>query len=36
VFAVPAGAAIWLIANIQIGGVSIAEHLVHFLDPPAC
>lgn len=33
VFAMPAGAAIWLIANIQIGGVSIAEYLVNFLNP---
>jgi len=33
VFALPAGAAIWLISNIQIGGVSIAEHLVNGLDP---
>jgi ferrous iron transport protein B len=33
VFAAPAGAVIWLIANIQVGGVSIAEYLVNFLDP---
>ncbi len=33
VFAMPAGAAIWLIANITIGGATIAEHLVNFLDP---
>ncbi len=33
VFAAPAGAAIWLSANITIGGVSIAEHLIHFLNP---
>ena len=32
-FAVPAGAAIWLSANIHIGGVSIAEHLVNLLNP---
>ncbi len=32
-FALPAGAAIWLSANITIGGVSIAEHLVTFLNP---
>ncbi|MCA9954862.1 MAG: ferrous iron transporter B [Anaerolineales bacterium] len=32
-FALPAGAVIWLSANIMIGGVSIAEHLVNFLDP---
>ena len=33
VFALPAGAVIWLIANIQIAGTSIAEHLINFLDP---
>jgi ferrous iron transport protein B len=33
VFALPAGAAIWLSANINIDGVSIAEHLINFLDP---
>ncbi|MFZ1399051.1 MAG: nucleoside recognition domain-containing protein [Candidatus Promineifilaceae bacterium] len=33
VFALPAGAAIWLSANITIGGVSIAEHLISFLNP---
>ncbi len=33
VFALPAGAVIWLGANITIGGVSIAEHLISFLDP---
>jgi ferrous iron transport protein B len=33
VFALPAGAVIWLIANITIGGATIAEHLVNFLDP---
>ncbi len=33
VFAAPAGAIIWLVANIYVGGVSIAEHLVNFLDP---
>ncbi len=33
VFAMPAGAIIWLSANITIGGVSIAEHLIHFLNP---
>ena len=32
-FALPAGAAIWLMSNIQIGGVSIAEHLISALDP---
>ncbi|MCB8983851.1 MAG: ferrous iron transporter B [Ardenticatenaceae bacterium] len=33
VFALPAGAAIWLIANITIGGTSLAEYLVNFLNP---
>ena len=33
VFAVPAGAAIWLSANLTIGDVSIAQHLVNGLDP---
>lgn len=32
-FAMPAGAVIWLVANIKIAGVSIAEYLVNFLDP---
>ena len=33
VFAVPAGAVIWLMSNITIGGASIAEHSVAWLDP---
>lgn len=33
VFAMPAGAAIWLITNIQINGISIAEYLINFLNP---
>jgi ferrous iron transport protein B len=33
VFAAPAGAVIWAISNIQIGTISIAEHLIEFLDP---
>jgi len=33
VFAVPAGAAIWLSSNLHIGGVSVAEHLIRWLDP---
>jgi len=33
VFAMPAGAVIWLGANVQIGGVSLAEHLIDFLNP---
>ncbi len=33
VFALPAGALIWLSANIHIGGLSVAEHLINFLNP---
>jgi len=33
VFALPAGAVIWLGANIHIGGISIAEHLINLLNP---
>ncbi|MFQ5795799.1 MAG: nucleoside recognition domain-containing protein [Candidatus Bipolaricaulia bacterium] len=33
VFAAPAGGVIWLISNINIGGVSIAEHLINGLNP---
>lgn len=33
VFALPAGAVIWLSANITIGGTSIAEYLINFLNP---
>lgn len=32
VFAMPAGAVIWLLANISIGDLSIAEHVILFLD----
>jgi ferrous iron transport protein B len=32
-FAMPAGAAIWLISNISVGGVSLAHHIVDWLDP---
>ena len=32
VFAVPAGAVIWLICNIDIGTLSIAEWSIHYLD----
>ena len=35
VFAVPAGAAIWLIANLQVSGASLDEHMINFLDPAA-
>ena len=33
VFAVPAGAVIWLGANIHVGGISLAEHLVRLAEP---
>lgn len=33
VFAAPAGAVIWLIGNIDINGLSIAEHVTTRLDP---
>ena len=32
-FAVPAGAVIWLISNISIGSASIAQHGIDLLDP---
>jgi len=33
VFAAPAGAVIWLSANVKIGDLSIAQHLIQLLDP---
>ncbi|MSS72266.1 MAG: ferrous iron transporter B [Candidatus Latescibacteria bacterium] len=33
VFAVPAGAVIWLISNIHIGNLSLAEHIINALNP---
>jgi ferrous iron transport protein B len=33
VFALPAGAVIWLIANVHLGGHSLAEHLIGWLNP---
>ncbi len=33
VFAAPAGAVIWLVANITISGTSLAEYLINFLNP---
>jgi ferrous iron transport protein B len=33
VFAMPAGAVIWLIANVSIKGASLAEHMAGWLDP---
>jgi ferrous iron transport protein B len=32
-FAIPAGAVIWLISNVSVGEVSLAEHFVAWLDP---
>jgi ferrous iron transport protein B len=31
--AVPAGAAIWLLGNVYVGGVSLAQHTANFLQP---
>lgn len=33
VFAVPAGIVIWLVANVHIGELSLAEHFVDWADP---
>ncbi len=33
VFAAPAGAVIWLVSNVHIGDLSIAAHLINFLNP---
>jgi ferrous iron transport protein B len=33
VFAAPAGAVIWLSANVTVGGASLAQHAVRLLDP---
>jgi ferrous iron transport protein B len=33
IFAVPAGAVIWLLSNVTVGGVSLAEIIVGWLDP---
>jgi ferrous iron transport protein B len=33
VFALPAGAVIWLVANVNLAGASLAEQLVNFLNP---
>jgi len=32
-FALPAGAIIWLVSNITIGGTSMAEYMIDFLNP---
>ena len=34
IFALPCGAAIWLICNIHLGGASLAHHIVSGLDGP--
>jgi ferrous iron transport protein B len=33
IFAIPAGAAIWLSSNLRLGQASIAEHLIQILQP---
>jgi ferrous iron transport protein B len=33
VFAAPAGAVIWLVSNLHLGGASLAEHLIGGLSP---
>jgi ferrous iron transport protein B len=33
VFAIPAGAVIWLLSNVTLGDLSLAEHAVAWLDP---
>ena len=33
VFAAPAGAVIWLVANISVGGASLAEHFISWSNP---
>jgi ferrous iron transport protein B len=33
IFAIPAGAVIWLISNITVGGLTLAHHSVSWLDP---
>lgn len=33
VFAAPCGAVIWLVANVQVGGISLAEQMIRLLNP---
>ena len=33
VFAAPCGAVIWLVANVQFGGLSLAEQMIRLLNP---
>jgi len=35
VFALPAGAVIWLVANININNISLAEHFINWVNPAA-
>ena len=33
IFAIPAGIVIWLVSNIQVGDLSVAEHFINWSDP---
>ena len=33
IFAVPAGMVIWLVGNVQVGGISVAEHFISWSTP---
>jgi len=33
IFAVPAGMAIWLVANVPVGGIPIGAHMIDFMEP---
>jgi ferrous iron transport protein B len=33
VFALPAGMVLWVTANLMVNGISVAEHLINFLNP---
>jgi ferrous iron transport protein B len=33
VFAFPAGIVIWVVANVYVGDQTVAEYVIHFLDP---
>lgn len=35
IFAAPAGAIIWLVGNVNVGDLSLANHLITYLDPMA-
>ncbi len=32
-FAVPAGAVIWLVSNVTVGGESVAQHMIEWMEP---